>query len=310
MTEGIRLAPLEPTDTSAIVTLWNRAARFDTVMEPLLCEKLFEDDRATPDLLLKALCEGQVTGFAAGTLQDRAGVMHGFVKMLAVDPKWQRRGIGSALLQSLESALRAGGAKVVRPGESAPNYLTPGTDVRYTRAVVFFESKGYERVGTAVNMCADLASQDFESTAAERELRANGIEVRRARPEDRASVAQLLDRHWPAWKPEVFATLTNDPISMHIACRRGDVLAFSAHEANNRGTGWFGPMGTDPDARGLGLGAVLLKRCLSDMKAMGYATATIPWVAPIGFYLHHVGAEISRVFFRHEKKLVDAQESE
>lgn len=306
MTEDIRLAPLERTDTTAVVSLWNRAARFDALTEALVCEKLFEDDGAAPELLIKAVSGSQLIGFAAGTLRDREGVMFGFVKMIAVDPKWQRRGIGSALLQSLESTLRAAGAKVVRPGESAPNYLTPGTDVRYTRAVVFFESSGYERVGTAVNMSVDLASQDFRSTVAEQDFRANGIEIRRARPGDRANVEQLLNRHWPAWKPEVFTTFANDPISLHIARRGSEVIAFSAHEANNRGTGWFGPMGTEPDARGLGVGAVLLKRCLSDMKAMGYATATVPWVAPIGFYLHHVGAEISRVFFRHEKKLVDA----
>ncbi len=285
--------------------LWNRSATFDPVTESLVYEKLFDDDRAAPDLLIKATAEDGVRGFAAGTLRDRNEVMFGFVKMIAVDPRWQRRGIGSALLESIESTLRGAGAKVIRPGESAPNYLTPGTDVRYTRAVVFFESRGYERVGTAVNMSVELGSQSFDTDAAEQGLRASGIDILRARATDHDAVEELLERHWPAWKPEVLATFANDPVSLHIARRGNDVIAFSAHEANNRGTGWFGPMGTEPVARGLGLGAILLKRCLSDMRAAGYAKAVIPWVAPIGFYLHHVGAEITRVFFRHEKKLED-----
>jgi GNAT superfamily N-acetyltransferase len=33
--------------------------------------------------------------------------------------------------------------------------------------------------------------------------------------------------------------------------------------------GWFGPMGTHPDLRGLGIGSILLKRCLKDMKRNG-----------------------------------------
>ena len=87
------------------------------------------------------------------------------------------------------------------------------------------------------------------------------------------------------------------------------MLGFSAYDANNigasaTGTGWFGPMGTAAAARGRGVGAVLLKRCLADMAAQGHAVSTIPWVAPVGFYAHHVGAHISRVFYRYEKRVV------
>ena len=77
----------------------------------------------------------------------------------------------------------------------------------------------------------------------------------------------------------------------------------SDHNTNNFGTGWFGPMGTHPDLRGMGIGEILLKRCLQDMKEEGLEYSTIPWVAPIAFYSHYCYAMIERVFWRFEKSL-------
>ena len=113
----------------------------------------------------------------------------------------------------------------------------------------------------------------------------------------------MLDRHWPPWKHEVGVSLCNSPPSLHVAVKNGAIVAFSAWNANNRGTGWFGPMGTAPEARRQGVGQVLLFRCLADMQAMGLMEATIPWVAPVDFYRKTIGAEVSRTFHRYEKVL-------
>jgi mycothiol synthase len=95
--------------------------------------------------------------------------------------------------------------------------------------------------------------------------------------------------------------LGNHPVSVHVAVVDGIVKAFSAHSANNTGTGWFGPMGTHPDLRGKGVGSILLKRCLEDLKHAGHSQAIIPWVGPIAFYSHFCGAVVDRVFWRYEK---------
>ena len=98
-------------------------------------------------------------------------------------------------------------------------------------------------------------------------------------------------------------SFNSDPIAIHVALVAGEVQAFSGHNGNNIGMGWFGPMGTDPSLRGKGIGEVLLKRCLQDMKDWGLKTSIIPWVGPIGFYAHFANAVISRVFWRFEKRL-------
>ncbi len=62
-------------------------------------------------------------------------------------------------------------------------------------------------------------------------------------------------------------------------------------------------MGTDPAARGLGVGAVLLRRCLRDLRQRGLGRATIAWAAALPFYERACGATVERRFRRVEKAL-------
>lgn len=300
----MKMRHLHDSDIEALLALWNRNMRYDQLTPELLEEKVWDDRDFNEDLALVVEHENTIIAFIMGLV--RTGMPEekaGYIKLLVVDEKYQRRGIGSRLVKELEQRLKAGGATVVRVCESAPNYLNPGIDARYTRGMVFFEKQGYERFGETWNMEADLSRDDFETADEEKRLAEQGIEIRRAIMGDWEDLESLLKQQWPAWIEEVQRSLLNYPISLHLALVDGRVVAFSAYDCNNFRTGWFGPMGTDPDYRGKGIGGVLLRRCLKDIKAQGHRFATIPWVGPIAFYLHYAGAEISRVFYRYQKTL-------
>ena len=97
--------------------------------------------------------------------------------------------------------------------------------------------------------------------------------------------------------------MRNDPPAMHLAVADGRIIAFSGHSSQNREWGFFGPMGTTPAARGKGVGQVLLRRCLNDLRDAGHTTAVIPWVGPIGFYSRYCNCRVDRVFWRYRKTL-------
>ena len=65
--------------------------------------------------------------------------------------------------------------------------------------------------------------------------------------------------------------------------------------------GGFGPEGVEKSLRGLGVGGVLLLRCLGDMKSRGYARCEIGWVGPYAFYAKVADARVCRVFWQMEK---------
>ena len=275
--------PVRPEDAEALLALWNRSAQFDPISANLLHEKVWGD----PNFLAEtALVSHDFSGFAMG-LERPSG--KGYVKFLLVAPERRRQGLGRRLLEAVEAKLSSSALRVC---ETHPNYLIPGVDVRYTAGLLMLEKLGYQKIGETFNLVCSL-DQDFSDQDCDRFRRATGT--------DWEPVMAFLQQHFPGWQAEVTRMFANHPISLHLGWEGDRLLGFAGYDGNNLGTGWFGPMGTDPTQRSKGLGGVLLRRCLQDLKAQGLAQAIIPWVGPYGFYSHHCGARIDRVFWRYEK---------
>ncbi|MEQ4718544.1 GNAT family N-acetyltransferase [Nonomuraea sp. B19D2] len=222
----------------------------------------------------------------------------GHIDLLAVHPSVQGQGRGRALVRAAEEWLRGQGARQARFAGNPPCYAWPGIDVRYTAAACLAESLGYERYQVAWNMTADL-STDLSVEDDLRRLEEAGVRVLAAGPDGEAArerVATFVREQWN----ERWAWEATHAAGLHYAERDGRVLGFAAWGAR---PGWFGPMGTSPDARGLGVGRVLLRRCLADQRAAGQASAQIGWVGPLRFYSHAVGARAERVFWLYRRDL-------
>ncbi len=300
----MKMRMLKETDIEDILGLWNRNVPHDQMTPELLEEKVWDDKDFSKELTRVAIHDNRVVAFGMALVRTGQPERHGYIKMLAVEKKFQNQGIGARILRQLEAALKKLDVDTVRIAESAPNYLVPGLDPRYTAALVMLQRNGYKRFGETWNMVVDMSAQEFDTSRDEQELAARGFEIRRALMADDADVQRFLVEHWPAWKHEARRSMLNYPISLHLALKDGRIVGFAAYDCNNHNTGWFGPMGTLEQFRRVGIGRVLLRRCLRDIKEQGHRHATIPWVGPVAFYLRHAGAEISRVFYRFEKKLL------
>ncbi|MDJ0835991.1 MAG: GNAT family N-acetyltransferase [Acidobacteriota bacterium] len=280
-----------PADRPALTALCRRCLIFDHPTEALLQEKIWDDPDYNPDLVLGMEHGGQLAALAMGVVRGDTG----YIKLIAVEPQLRGMGYGGRLLTELERRM-APHVSRFRVAESAPNYWWPGVDVRYTGAVIFFERHGYRKFDQTYNMTVDLTNLPEDG------LRPNNITIRRAQAADRDLLDRFLARLWPAWRAEAAAAMSRGPIALHLGFVDDQPAGFAAYDSNNPGTGWFGPMGTDPAFRGNGLGRALLLACLRDQRAQGLDKATIPWVGPIAFYHRAVNAEIDRVFFRYRKE--------
>jgi len=293
---------LNPEDHRWAHALWNQVCPLDRMSKALFEEKLRDGPEQAPGLRLAAERGGMPVGFALGVVRAKPDGPVGHIKLLAVGPEHQGRGVGSALLAGVEAALAKGGCQRLRVAESAPNYLTPGLDPRQTRAWIFFERRGYQRFGETWNLACPLPDRSGELAAALAEFERAGIEIHPAEPFHWVIIAPFLKANgWEAWAAECQRALSQTSSGLHIARRGGEVLGFAARDGNNVGAGWFGPMGCAPAARGQGLGRVLLLAALEDLRLQGRKTATIPWVGPVGFYARHCQAQVARVFYRMEK---------
>lgn len=299
----MQISPLREDQATAALELWNQAAVHDTISAQVFEEKVWGDADYQEDLLLVDSDTSGPIAFASGVVRQLETGPRGYLKLLAVAPEHQRQGLGTQLAGQLEVRMQRQGVKAIRVVESAPNYLTPGVDGRYEAALNFFQSLGYEQIGEAKNLVVELAGRDFCTVASERKLVDQGITICRATMKTKPLLDQFLNHSWPSWKAEVGTSLSCDPPAVHVALAGRSVVGFSAYDGNNQGTGWFGPMGTHPDYRGMGIGKVLSARCLQDLQAQGLAQAIIPWVSETSLYESQLGAVPDRRFIRLEKKL-------
>ena len=147
----MRLRPLRRDDAGPLLDMWNATARFDPLTPGLLEEKTWDDPGFDPDMALVCAERGVVAGFAMGVIRMVEGSRRGIIKLLAAAAERRRQGIGSRLLKALEAVLADRGARTVRICESAPNYLTPGVDARYSAAPHFSSitaTRGWARPAT------------------------------------------------------------------------------------------------------------------------------------------------------------------
>jgi mycothiol synthase len=210
----------------------------------------------------------------------------------------RRRGIATALWDHARRQMPSDIEEIEAlaiPG----NYFNPGLDPRYTSGLCFLHKLGFERFNDCVNLRGELHNP-FQTDAEEQRLAKEGVTIRRASTSDRAELERFFEKDFGGdWLYEASQALAVDPPALHLALRDDEIIAFSGHSSQNREWGFFGPMGTTPAARGLGLGRVLLWHCLNDMLHAGHRTTVIPWVGPISFYHQWAGCVVDRVFWRY-----------
>lgn len=290
-------------DLADIWTLLKDILFLDRFSQDLIREKIFVNP--APERMTNGAIVSEAGGGIVGVMQvvRRPADRKGWIGLFGVQASQQRTGIASELLDHALGMLKEQGVEEVEVLAIPGNYFTPGVDPRYTSALCFLEKRGFQRFRDCVNMIGRL-DEAFDVSGDIKRLEDAGLTIRRATVAD----GPLLDAYFSLefgddWRLEAALAMANDPPALHLALKDGAVIAFSAHSTQNREWGFFGPMGTSPQTRGLGIGRVLLQLCLNDLRDAGHKSAVIPWVGPIPFYSHHAGCTVERVFWRYRRYL-------
>jgi len=277
----------------------NRNHPPDRFTPALLNEKIFEDKDFSTDLTLCLYSKDILSGFGMAVLRE-GGI--GYIKLLAVEKGLRRRGLGRAIYNLLERRLKAGVCRLIRIYNSSPNYLLPGISPELTPAVFFLKHLGFVKYAETCNMKVDLTDEFFPVESEIKKLESKGISIRKAQPSDLTELTLFLEEDFPAWISEAEEMFSGVESTVFIVKKEKRIIGFAGYDANNKGMGWFGPMGVEERYRGSGIGSVLLKICLNDMRKK-YNRAIIPWVSSPEFYIRAVDARIERTFWQFEKRV-------
>src|SRR5258707_14456006 len=132
-------------------------------------------------------------GFAA---LDTAGS----IPLMLVEPGYQRRGIGTGLLEAALQQVRAGTASSVTAGSGGAVYIWPGVPRDLPAAVNFFASRGWRHTHDTLDLVTDLAGYRPPPGAAERAA-ITGVTIAPATGDDLAAVRAFEAAAFPGWAP-------------------------------------------------------------------------------------------------------------
>jgi hypothetical protein len=184
-----------------------------------------------------------------------------------------------------------------------PDYWYPGLDLRHTEAFFFLKKLGFKKGHIRNNLCLDLNTFPNEKPPSE----FNDINIRRATEQDKAVLLNLSFMPWryrkSSWPAENILSFKNDPVSTFVALDKNDkILGWATHSVGFPGT--FGPTGVEKKSRGKGIGGLLLKWCLWDIKQKGIDQCVIRWVGDntAYFYLKSVGAHFCESYWTMKKR--------
>jgi GNAT superfamily N-acetyltransferase len=203
-----------------------------------------------------------------------------YLRILGVDRARRGRGVGSALLRE---ARERGRAQIV--AAEAGNYFTPGIVASDEPTIDFFVKRGYRETVSTQNLVVEVGSGE------------SGVGVIRGTPATRERILNFIEKEFGRiWRFEAGHAFENDPPTLFYVEVDNDIAGFAAHDANNRGLGFFGPTGVARAHRGHGLGARLLHASLADLRRLGHERAVIPWTDAIEFYRNACGAVVAERF--------------
>jgi GNAT superfamily N-acetyltransferase len=276
------MRPASPADLPAITALLVRANETPYDIACVAEEKVFGRGFRGEPVVRVYEESGVIRGVAV-----RCGNV---LRLIAVDPEHRRRGIGSVLMSAEMGARSAeeGHRSALRPPLSAltafaeaGNYFTPGVIESDAGTRAFFARHGFIEERWTSNLETTQLPEAIPS------------EVQRVSSANRERVLEFVAREFgPAWRFEC----ENAGDRLFFIEHDAVIAGFAAHDANNRGLGFFGPTGVAESMRGRGFGTLLLRASLTDLRTLGYARVIIPWTDAIEFYAKACGARVSRRF--------------
>lgn len=304
----MRDRPLGPDLLEQAVALWNRCLgeRFP-MRAQLLRQNLWDEPNFDPEGS-RAHYDGDrlIALSAVKRHQVDIGVLspdqRGWISVLLVDPDYQGRGIGSALLRDAIAHLRRYSAERIGLGAD-PSHFFPGIPLENQQALDWFARRGARPGGLVCDLASHAIASYQHPPAAEQAYRAApGIAYRPATEGDLPGLQAFMQAEFPdrwAWEIERYVERGGLPGDVMLALSGDQVVGFARIHTPESGQlgpasywaprfpgrhGGVGPIGVAASQRGQGVGLGLLSAAIAELRERGVESGVIDWTTLVGFY--------------------------
>lgn len=307
---AFEIRPYRGTDEAELLAVWAASMTHDRITPDIFRTKVLLDPNFTPENLPVAVVDGHLAGFCLGLTRHVPLFLQGlepdkaWITAFGVHPDYRRQGIGAALFAHLSERFQADGRAQIDLSPYVPNYFVPGVDINaYPDTVAWLEKHaGFKKLYEAISMGADLTGFQIPPEIAAHEQRIfeeHGVTIKPVTAADLPDLKPFILKHfgwdWVRHASDYLLEIFGDSphqICFLVARQHGEVIGYCQQRRER-----FGPFGVDPAKRNLGIGRVLLFRCLAEMSARHNYYAYFLWTGEDAARLYSLaGFKRRRVF--------------
>ncbi|MFI5973419.1 GNAT family N-acetyltransferase [Streptomyces sp. NPDC051452] len=299
-------------DGPRLVEAWRHSAPGDPISPDRFRSLVLLDANFDPEGLRVAVEGDRVVGaaYAVRRLTPMTGTdlepEQGWIPFFFVAPAARGRGLGRRLLTDALDWLDGHGRTRVDFSSYTPHYFLPGLDAEaYPRAAGLLASLGFRTLYEAAAMDRALVGYRLPEHVGRRlgELTERGCRFGTPSDDDLVELLALAGNHFnPDWARAIRECLAaGTPPDRIVVVRNpaGRLAGWAMHGAYESVDERFGPFGVLEEARGTGLGEVLLHLVLERMRARGAHSAWFLWTgerSPAARLYRKAGFTTTRVF--------------
>lgn len=291
----------------------NLSLQYDFVDDTFLKTLTYKDPNFNENDILIAIEDNEIISFIFGVerikeprekVEEHKEIM--WIKAFGVLYRYKNRGILDRLFKEFEEYVKEKLKKVIRISDYASWYLTPGVDNLYDYYNKFLVTQGYRRLGSTVNYEIDMSRfyiPTYVYDIMRKKFSEKDIYIINIKNNIDKKTLDWIEEHFSVfWKIEAKIAMENNFGGVLIAINNDKILGFSTYGSLH--PSWFGPIGVSKEARGLGIGTVLLFKTLEELKANGQRIVTIPWTSHLFYYTQLPGIMKIRHFNIYVKEII------
>lgn len=274
-------------DLREVLAVWNRALKKDPMTERRFVAWVLADPDYWPgddSGFFVAVQDGRPVGFLRAIIRrtpnDRAGLEPelGWLPVVAVDPAFQRQGIGLALLESALAWFRKHNRRriwVCGNSGSAPGYIFPGVDKDdYPGGLALFAKGGFRAHRGSVAMSREVVNFDVDEYRRQAWETGKDVRISTLQSEQVSDFFEFLADAFPgdwntAARGKIRAGLRHEIL---VAMVDGRIVGYCQWEGEH-----FGPFGVRKEYRNQRIGAKLFVEAVQKIREADGRTAWFNW---------------------------------
>lgn len=307
----MKIRNYKKTDEKNVFKLWVSTLENKWPIDQRIFVSIINSSKNIKNIILEN--DKKVLGFVSLEISKKDN--KGSIKLLLIDKKYQRKGLGKLLMEFSFEYFKNNGVKNVYLGSGGSSYFWPGIPDNLPNAVSFFKSFDFDYYEKSFDMLGNPKKKFGSSKIRE----SKEIKIDMAKPKDQKDILKFEKHNLPDWyvyfesfiKRKKFDNIlvAKDSLGKIVATvfvfgpyKKEIGSSFKWYKILGKKMGGFGVLGVGKDMREKGIGMAMAKKATEILEKRGVENSYLGWTWLVDWY-GKLGYKVWRSYQMAKKKI-------